>query len=394
MMSRSLLLALVAGAILLAGCTGNNGGTPGSQTPPGSTLTADSAQAMLASALQSPPDRFHVAIQFWKGTDLVATSNATYLNDTKEAYLEVGGGLVGRLSPTGSLPFSSLTVYKGPNGIVASGPSTSLVLPPENASGQSSLLLNQARGSGLAPFLSGGSALAYLEGDQVKVQSVEPTTCAGQSAVRVTFNHTVQSQSNVAVADLLTTQPPRLCHLETTMPTRANAQADPTSGASVRADFLYDSQVPAIPAAAKDALGLLYEKSGATNTSHQVWTFKGAPVRSLSDVSIEVKQPSDSSSGPAGFSFPDYPTMTTAWSMTLDQSPKTQDGLTLAFADNDHDGKVSAGDTLTIDNANGDLPPIVLKDLKTGTYVVPGPGLALGLGVLALAALLARGRRA
>ena len=81
-----------------------------------------------------------------------------------------------------------------------------------------------------------------------------------------------------------------------------------------------------------------------------------------------------------------------AWHMTLADGTKTQDGVTLSFTDVDKDGKVSRGDTLTINavDANGDPvapPALLLKDTKTGLYVTPGFELALlvaGLGAVAL----------
>lgn len=384
--SRILLLTLVALGIALAGCTGNQGktnDTPSTSTPP-STATGET---MLASALASPPARFHVDLAFYKGTDKVATSQATYLNDSRETYVVVSGALLNMAAASGLPRAQSVEIYVGPTGMVGYANGTALVFPPENASAGGASALTAVRGGGFGAFLSGPGALAYLQGDQIHVTSVESSTCAGQPATRVTFNHTVQNQANVAVADLVGTNPPRLCHLETTMPTRANAQADPLNGANVRADFLYESQVPAIPASVKAPLGLLYEKTPATDPKHAVWTFKGASGRALADVQLEVKE----ASGSQGF-FVNPTVGATRWSATLDQLPKTQDGVTLNFADNDHDGKVSAGDTLTLDTTGDALPPVAMKDLTTGAYVVPGPALVLGLVALGLAALAMRRR--
>lgn len=381
------LLILLALGLALAGCT-NKGSDTTSSTPPTAVNSTAQAQSLLMAALQSPPSRFSVEMGFWHGTQEVATSKATYLNESGETYLVASGALLNQLKALG-VSADEVAIYKGPTGFAVTTNGTTLVLPPESQGGQSTALMGQARNSGLAPFLSGPGALAYLQGEQVQVKSVEPTTCNGEPATRVTFNHTVQAQENVATADVLAGSPPRLCHLETSLPTRANAQADPLNGANVRADFRYESEVAAIPADAKAPLGLLYQKSSATDPKHQVWTFQGASGRTPAQVSIEVKDAS-AASGSAGFGFVNYAAMPTAWSASLDQLPKTQDGVTLAFADNDHDGKVSAGDTLTLDTTGDQLPPVLLKDLATGTYVVPGPGALAGLAVLGVAALLLR----
>ncbi|MFA5862932.1 MAG: hypothetical protein WDA16_14665, partial [Candidatus Thermoplasmatota archaeon] len=148
----------------------------------------------------------------------------------------------------------------------------------------------------------------------------------------------------------------------------------------------------AVPQSATRALGLAYssDHSAMSSSSGPVtWTFLVSGGVSTSEVEAQVKDTANAT-GDEGADISQVPT---AWSLKLSDGARTRGDVTVAFNDNDHDNKVSKGDTLTFSSTDPDAgpPTVMLYDTVTKTYVVPGPGFLFGgLCIVALAMVLRR----
>ncbi|GEM_PF-6569236 len=407
--SRTLLLIVVGLGMVLAGCAGNNASntTPTASTPSADQLTPAGGKALLDAAAAGIPQQFAMSASVLSGANKIITFNATFDNSTKTSYVELRGDpqalaaqSQGNAEAAAFLK-SGFSIYTTKEGSLYLANGTAFVFPPANESGQGSSMVPSPEKSPFGQFLSPTDVVGAFQGSNVSVVSAEPTTCHGQAAVRVVFSAKEQGQPTNATADVLNSQPPRLCHLETTLPKESGsgAAADPFSGATTQIDFYYNGELALqVPESVTRAVGLRYtsdklpfSSGSGDQPSNVTWTFESSGGIPLSEVSVEVKDASGAGSGSAdSMSFGAQPTL---WSMTLSEGHKTQGGVTLTFTDKDGDGKVSKGDTLLVQTGSGQEPATaVLKDLKTGTYVVPAPGLALVLGLLGLAALALRRR--
>ncbi|HVM46350.1 MAG TPA: hypothetical protein VM582_10485, partial [Candidatus Thermoplasmatota archaeon] len=162
------------------------------------------------------------------------------------------------------------------------------------------------------------------------------------------------------------------------------------AGALMTMDMRYDDEVSfAVPEELKRALGLRYGSDrpsffrgfgGGGGDAPETWTFQVAGGLALAEIHAEVHAHDADEGEPL-------------WSMPLAAGSRAQGGLTLTFHDADGDGKVSPGDTLTIERGEdaGDAS-VSLKDTVTGLRVTPGAG-GLLAGLAAVAAALASRRR-
>lgn len=399
---------MVGLGLVLAGCagTGNHNGLTTS-TPTADQLTPSGAQSMLAAAVAGVPDQFAMSAGLYKGSTQTLAFNASFDNVSKTSYVELHGdpSALGQATQgsaaTSSILKDGFSLYISKEGSLYLANGSAFVFPPGNASKSSSLVPSPER-SPFNQFFDPEHVIGAFQGSNVTVLSVEPITCHDQAAVRVVFSSSVSNQTTNATADLFNANPPRICHLETILPHSGGPTADPLGGASTRVDFYYNGELGIkVPEAATRSLGLRYSSDkpafshggSSDQPSDVTWTFEHDGGIATSDAVVEVKDLENASTSSSANSIPNVGAMPTLWSMKLSEGTKTQNGVTLTFTDNDGDHKVSPGDTLLIHTDAGQAPATVaLKDAKTGVYVVPGPGLALVLGLVGLAALAFRRR--
>ena len=411
--TRALLATLLLASLVLAGCASNNnspngGTTPDSTatTPSSSQLTPAGAKAMLESAAKNVPDKFGMSALVFQGARQIMSMNASFDNASKTSYVELRGdpaafgGASASNEEAAALFQNGFSIYTTKEGSLYFANNTAFVFPPANESGKGSSLVPSPESSAFGNFLSPEDAVGAFAGSNTTVQSVTATTCHGQGAVRVVFASQEGGQNVTATGDLLNTNPPRLCHIETSLPKNPQSPADPFAGATMRADFYYNDELKLeTPESVTRAVGLLYASSkppfsfggSGEEPTNFTWTFSNSAGIALSEVEVQVKdETGGSSSSTSGAT--DLATLPTKMSMKLSEHTKTQDGVTLTFTDVDGDGKVSKGDKLDVVGPSGEpAPVVVMKDLKTGIYVVPGFELAfVALAMLGAVALARR----
>lgn len=405
---RALLAILLLASLALAGCASNTN-SPGSSndtatTPTSGELTPAAAKLMLDQAAANVPNKFGMAAVIVRGTAQLMTMNASFDNVSKTSYVEMRGdpaafGSAGEDSAAAAAIFANgFSIYSTKEGSLYMANGTAFVFPPSNESGKGGSLVPSPESSAFGKFLNPEDAVGAFEGSNVTVQSVTATQCHGQGAARIVFLSTENGQNVTATADVLNTNPARLCHVETTLPADKQNPADPLANANFRADFYYNDELKLdTPESVSRAIGLLYASSkpsfsfGGDAPTNYTWTFANSAGIALAEVEVQVKDTSNESSSANGA--PDLAAQPTLFAMKLSEGTKTQDGITLTFHDKDGDGKVSKGDTLDVAGPSGEpAPTVVMKDLKTGIYVVPGFELVLLVGALAAAVLLVRRR--
>jgi hypothetical protein len=409
-MAPRVLIATILLMTVLAGCTAsNNGGnsTSGGSTPPtgSATVTNEQAQGLLATAATDLPEQVGVTMALTQGSATVLTITADFDNATQTSDITMTGDL-GALVPAteagaagGQLP-KSFEIFSTKTQFVLTANGTAFVLSTEQLQ-QFSKEAGGASGSGSpASWASAGSSpfaphelFQNLTGANATVTSVTPTTWKGQSAVQVDAQITNGSgqKENVTVV-LSTGSQPRILHLES-----SDIHGLP-AGTRASADFAYGADVKVQPSPATSrAASLAYSSQPQQGDANgNVWTFTASGGVSPSDVQVVLKNASSGMGGSGGMaSGMDYAKMPELFHVALSDAPKTQDGITVSYADNDHDGTVSKGDTVTI-TMGQDAPPAtpILYDAKSGTYVVPGVGLLALVGVAAFVALALRRRAA
>lgn len=382
MQMRALLAATIA--VLLAGCAegipGNDGGIPPSQVP-----STSEAAGLLAQASGAIPDRYGVTMTVTR--DAVSLADIDMLMDepAQTAYFRIrfdptflaSQADEGEMGMTGFDPaaLQDISVYDSPQGSAFLVNGTVLLSPPgEN---------NEWMGGddGLSALTDPESLLDAL-GENVNITNVTPTTLRGRPAIKVEGTQTDEDGTHPFTVWLFT-EPTRVARIE--MPVPADEDEPELAGATMSMDMLYDDEVTlAVPDDITRALSLRFTSDraafsfGGDEQGAETWTFEASGSIPLDEVQAEIGDMADA-----------VPT----WTMKLSDTTKTQDGLTLTYADKDADGKISAGDTLTIartDDATG--TQVSLRDLETGYRIVPGAGLWLLSAAIAGAALVARRR--
>lgn len=403
-----LLALLTIPALLLAGCatdTGDNDDNGGGSMPAPSTAQA---RDMLDQASSTMPEKFGARIAATRGSQTLMTMNGTFDNASDTVYFEMRGdpavlnSLGGQDGGMGMESFGAsladgIVLYSSPQGALYIINGTALVFPPDDESDEGRpSFVPRPEDSPLAGFFNPEEGLGELADENVTISNVRATTFRGRAAVEMTV--TMPSDEGLGTENAtvtLFTNPVRLARVEGAAPATGDSPADPLAGARYSAEFFYDGEAGIeVPEAAVRAIALAY-KSDANpfmqGDGPTTWTFLNSGGIPLAEVEVQVKNGSGAGSDPSDIG--GVGQLPNAWTMRLNEKTKTQDGVTLTFTDADNDGKVSKGDTLQV-RAGKDqpAPTVILYDTKTGTHVVPGPALVLGLAVLGLAALLLRRR--
>lgn len=369
---RPLLPTFLLVAAVLAGCAQAPADEPAEQ------ITAAQASALFAEAAQNMPARFGMHMLAEKdGSRLLDAdglfdkpANTTYLRLAMDPTLMAGaGGMM-----TGMMG-DEITLYSTPDAAAILSDGTVFVTTPDNPYAGS---LDAS--DSFDPVTDPGALLADFEEGGFNVTSVTPTTLRGKPAYQVDATVT-QDGTSVPVSVWLFQEPARVGKMTMAMPA---VGGDPMSGATMTMELLYDEEADVeVPASLTRALGLRYESnvpsfggfsgfgeegSGSSEPDEIVWTFQADGGIALSEITLQLDgEP---------------------W-LKLSDLTAERDGATATFTDADGDSKVSAGDTLRITGAAGEL---ALHDDVTGLNVVPGPGLLLGALALAGAALVLRRR--
>lgn len=394
MQTRS-LFALALLGVLLAGCAQQD--TPGTDngdaTPPAS-VSNEAAAALFSEAANNIPDKFGMNMAATKnGTDLM-TVEASFDNTTHRSFfrMQMDPSLTEDMGSGASMMggdaemFQDFTVYVTPEGNAIQFNDTVILTKPDDST------FDQATGGedGFGFFTDPESFVGEMDDDGFTVTSVTPTTLRGKGALKIeaTINDTESGTGTQSVTAWLFQNPTRLARIEAAMPVEEAEEGeemeDPFQGANMAIDFLYDNEVTVtIPNDLVRALGLRYESNrepfdfgGGEDQGPEVRTFQVDGGLALSEIEVEV--------GQMGEEEPQ-------WTMKLSDLTKTEGGVTITFADVDADGKVSEGDTLTIQTAEDGMPmQVTLRDTVTGLRVAPGAGLVVAILALAAIALLVR----
>ncbi|HUR68197.1 MAG TPA: hypothetical protein VM370_03055 [Candidatus Thermoplasmatota archaeon] len=396
MQMRLLLVAILAFSVALAGCAENKNG--GDAQPPAQVTNAE-AQSLFAQASGNVPEKYGMDMKAVRGsTQLMGaqaaydqTANVSFFHMTMDETLleQMGSGAGGMGGMMGDASaFKDVSVYASPQGnaILVNG-TVMLTKPEQNGFGEDS--------EGFSTLSDPEAFLEGMKSDNFTVNSVTPTTLRGKGALKLDAT-VVEDGARQNVTVWLFQDPTRIARLEAAMPAEGSGgdgdegdTPDPFRGATMQIDLLYDDEVTTrIPADLARALGLRYESNrmsftfgGGDASEPEMWTFQASPATiPLGEVEAQVGSMEDMT----------HP----AWTMPLTVGTKTQDGLTITFADKDHDGKVGLRDTLTVERGDDDEGlQVVLKDTKTGLLVVPGAGAAIAALAGVVGALLAGRRR-
>lgn len=401
-MPRFLLLAFLAAAVALAGCQEAVNDPSDQEDAPPQDVTNEQARQMLTQAGQNMPDKFGMEMSLTKnGQELMAMDGA-FDNTTETAYMEI------RVDPSiantgddeetdadqlAALAAGGLSLYMTPDGVIYILNDTAFAFPKDEEGSDS--FVPSPEETPFGEFLDPTEAFGDID-ENVTVTSVRPITYKGKAAYEIQATLADEDEGPTNGTFTVYANPQRLARIEADMPAGED-ESDSLSGGRAVVDLLYDDEVDVqVPERALRASALRYDGGGfdftGGSSSEKTWTFQASPgVVPLDEVEAQVKDMAamgEEAGGPDSFS-----RAPTLWSMKLSEGTKTQGGVTLAFTDADGDGKVSAGDTLRItgEDENGMPAQVALYDAETGTYVVPGAGVALAaLAALGAALLLRR----
>lgn len=403
-MNRVFLLTLVAAALALAGCSTNDGGGAGGDGPGGNgttesppqQITEAQAQQLLEDAGDNMPERFGMVVTVTKSGAEVVRMTGAVDNASGESYFDIKMDPsvfeqeAGDAEELAASIGEGFAFYATPEGVVYIVNDTAFAFPASE-SGEDSFVPSPEE-SPFGQFMDPTEAFGDL-GDNVTVHSVRPITHKGKAAyeVQASIQDEEDDLSNATI--VVYREPARLARIEGDIP-MDEEDSDQLAGGRAVLEMLYENEVQIdVPERAKRAAGLRYDGGGfsfGADDGPKTWTFQGGAGIPLAEVEAQVKDVT--AAGGEDSSLDSLSKAPTLWSMKLSEGTKTQGGVTLTFTDADGDAKVSAGDTLRIEgeDANGMPAQVVLFDAKTGTYVVPGAGLALAALALAGAALVLR----
>lgn len=392
---RFLLLTLTLVVAALAGCAENPGTGEGDATPP-APVSNEEAASLFAQAAGDVPDRYGVRMVAAKNGTNLMEGEAVFDEPAETSYFsmkfdpslmdDASGGFGGSMGDVGEI-----AMYATPQGgaILVNG--TVMLAPPDEDSPFQQSAKEQ---EGFQALANPDELLGALKDENITVNSVTPTTLRGKGALKIDATFVDEEANHTQdVSIWLFQNPSRVGRVEMAVEAEPGDEADdPFTGATMTMDMLYDNEVDlAVPEGLKRAMGLRYASNresfggfggfggSGEDEGPEVWTFQVDGGLALSEIVAEVGGAGAMASmGEEGMS------AEPEWSMAFSDGTKTQDGITLTFADVDADGTLSANDTLTIERAeDADYAAVVLKDTVSGYRVVPGAGLAL----LALAAV-------
>ena len=381
---RPTLLFTLALALVAAGCA--EGDIPGAMR---ATPSPEEAAALFAQAAGNVPDQYGLDMVATKEGKELMTAKAVFDEPRQTAYftMRVDPSVANAGDGMGmDFPAEGFSMYTSPEGSAFIMGTNVILTPPDGDSMWSS----QARqNNGLSAVTDPEALLEELRAQNVTVTSVTATTLRGKAALQLETSYTDEEGTHEMTIYLFR-DPTRVARIEMTVP----ADEDAFGGALMTMDLLYGDEIRlSIPADVQRALGLRYQSDrvsfggfggwgGGDEDGPETWTFQASAGVPLSEVEAEVFEGApDEESAPL-------------WSMRLSEGTRSADGLTLTYADVDGDGKVSQGDTLTIERGDGaEHLSVALKDTQTGLRVVPGAGFLLAALGVAAAALVAGRRR-
>lgn len=400
------ILALLVATAVLAGCASNDNNTNTSSTPVSTTTTSSTpasstpasstpvsstpvsstpssptptgtpqqqAETLLAQAAQQPANSFAIT---WTATNGTTLATGKFVNDTAHQTMLFTLDL--RVAdPEASLAAGEITFYTTPAGTVWLLNGTAYALAPQQseAFGQSAPQPEKIGGSfEESPFANG------------TVTSVTSTTYKGLAAYDVAGT----DEHGAPIHVVLYKNPTRFAYIEGRADAESTMDMPQLANSTMRLEFLETSVAPTPSTTVTRAMGLVHDSTATMGTLNGTWTFRANGSLPVSDVRLVILAPSEESMSGAGM--PDPRTSTPVWNVTLASLPHSEGGVSATFSDNDHDGKVSYGDTLTLTQSDQGQYIAALYDPQTGTFVVPGFGLLAGLGVLVLAAIALRRR--
>lgn len=393
---RLLLSFLLVLALALAGCARQGDDADGGGGPlPAQDVGPEQAEALLKRAVDDLPERYGFEFRIKSQEKDLMRMSGTVDNASRTSYLEIKGdpsAFPGEEGMAGAeFLAAGFSIYATPAGALYHANGTSYVFP--GAAPESQGLVPPPQQSPFGQFLEPEHALGLFR-DDVNVTGVTPLLHRGKAAIEVDLEARREGEP-VDATVILFTNPVRIAHVESVLPRDPENPADPFGGALLTGDFWYDAEVKLQPPeAVKRSLGLAFQSDrnpfdfgGARPTT---WTFQASEGIPLDEVEAQVKNVTGMDGGDdvAGL---DAGALPTRFAMKLSEGDRTEGGVTLTFADNDGDGKVSKGDTLSIaHDGEGEPPMVVLHDVKSGAYVVPGPGAFILVGLVGVLAVLLR----
>lgn len=365
----------------------------------GGALSAAAGKALFEEALFEMPPRVGMDMTATREGKEVMAMRGFLDNETGVSWFRMKldpaamGADPSEVPPSmGAMFQEGIEVYITPKGSLYLADGAAFVFPP----GADETFVPKPEQSPLMAFFEGARRGGTDEdgADDVEVLSVTPTTHRGKPALRMEMRQTDENGTSEGTLVLLTS-PPRIAHMEMTVPDQASGEPNPMYGARVVLDMLYDDEVPREgPAPAARALALAYEAERDMQGSgwdedavmETTWTFVGAGGIPLSEVEVVLKEEGEQVFGDDA-SMADFAALPERWAMKLSDGQRQDGNVTVTYNDLDGDGKVSKGDTVHILAPASETATFVLRDATTGTYVVPGPGLAFGLVLVGLAAM-------
>ena len=400
---RFLLVLLLSGAVVLAGCAtpaddnaddgtptpGTSDGTPDDPGTPPTDYSAAQAASVLSGAAASFPARFGIEMTLFHEDVEALSFDLSADEDTGESYLIMTGDPTVFAGEGGSgvdLNFDfdeGMLIYTTTAGTVWQASGVAYVLPPDDGNSATS-------GMNPAAFLEDGPDElfgSFGDTEGVEVVSVTPMTYRGKAAVETLVRFTNETGSGEATIIIFTASE-RIAHMEATLTNLGTESAASLEGARFVADFFYEGEVTIAPAESiLRANGLRYDSDAEPfgNNREANWTFLVDSGIALGELELHVKDASAAT---------DMAAANDTLVMALTSAAAEDAQVRLTFTDVDGDGTLSAGDTVHIVylDENSATPTVVLYDTVTGTHVVPAVGVWALLGMLGVIAVALRRR--
>lgn len=406
-LAKPVLFLMLAFALVLAGCADNagpGGADGGDGNNAATSMTNAEAESLLKKSAGSFPERFGFEMKAFTATDaeaMVATGAVD--NTTGETLMTIRGdpkvlapsqdGEGGEDEGTAALFQEGFTIYATKSGSLYYANGTAYVFP---ADGGTDGFVPNPEDNPLTSMANPTMFLESVDDESWNVTSVKPTTHRGKAAVEIAFtakgedseegDEVIQGTAIVYAANQ------RVAKFEGR--TEATTADEPNRFVM---EFFYDDEVKMTPPeAVSRSLGLAYESDSspfgggtenADGSTTVTWTFQSAMGLPLADVEVLAF---DAAKMDSGSTF-DFGAHTPSFAMKLSDGSHDEGTTKVVFTDADSSGTVTKGDTLAFTTTD-ESPSytFVLRDTKTGTYVVPGAAAWMLLAGLGAAAFLAR----
>lgn len=348
-MTRTLLVAFAAAALLLAGCAARDDSlpTPSVDAPQAAPMTNEQALGLLRTAADAMPAAYGFDLRATRGGQELLTAEGTFDNATKETWVSLRGSpaALGGIRAVAD----GIGIYTSAQGAAYFFPGLAFVQAGS---------VEELEGVVPAQLFEPDMVLAQVR-ENVTVQSVSATTYRGESAIEVRFATTGEDAATGRA--ILFQSPPRVAFLEATLQPEEGGERSAFDGATMAVDVLYGDDAPGIPEKARRALALGYAEARAGKGA--TWTFARDGAVPLAEIEVHALDAQAEADSPA-----QKPSLV---SMGLDEGSASASGVTLTFDDVDADGLVSQGDKLRIEVADDAerAPQVVLKDTTTGDVV-------------------------